>query len=280
MKFVPSEFITKGIDAYLAKAKIRFHGIYWLLVLLVVGAIAALPFVFVDVSVQDSGVIRPVAEKTEIKASVTELVDSVYVREGQILSAGDTVLTFIRENPDYRIEYQQKRLNDYEAHLQDLETLAKGAVPRPFQSPTRQQEFSFYLMQKHELETSLAKAAKDFERNKSLFDKKVISGEEYETYRHEFDKATNAVSTLKNNQIRQWQIDLNNYTNLQQEMLAAMRQEGKSKDMYVVLCPVREADTIVALENGLVTEQGTHAQLLENKGVYWKLWNEQNNMID
>jgi len=36
------------------------------------------------------------------------------------------------------------------------------------------------------------------------------------------------------------------------------------------------ADQIVVLENGSITEHGTHQQLLESDGLYTKLWNEQN----
>jgi len=45
--------------------------------------------IYVDISVQGSGVVRPVTEKTEIKSAITELVDSVYVREGDRVNKGD-----------------------------------------------------------------------------------------------------------------------------------------------------------------------------------------------
>jgi multidrug resistance efflux pump len=258
INIVPTAFITKGIDAYLAKSAVKFHGIYLLLIFLVIAAVAALPFIFVDVSVQDSGIIRPVAEKTEIRASVTEFVDSIYVREGQMLNVGDTILTFMRENPDYRIEYQQKRLDDFTEHINDLEYLAKGSIPNIFSSKTRKQEYLSYSQQIQEYETNLAKAKKDFERNKSLYEKNVISGEEYENYQHEYNKALNAVATLRNNQLRQWQIDLNNYANLKQEMISAIKQGQKDKDMYVVICPVNGTlDQFSGFYKGSVIQAGS-----------------------
>jgi ATP-binding cassette, subfamily B, bacterial len=35
------------------------------------------------------------------------------------------------------------------------------------------------------------------------------------------------------------------------------------------------ADTIYVLEKGLVTETGTHASLLEEKGLYYAMWRQQ-----
>lgn len=41
------------------------------------------------------------------------------------------------------------------------------------------------------------------------------------------------------------------------------------------LSTVRNADLIAAFENGVITEQGTHDELMEQKGVYYKLVNMQ-----
>ena len=42
--------------------------------------------------------------------------------------------------------------------------------------------YLFLSKKKEELETSLAQAEKEYKRNKNLFDKKVISEEEYDKY--------------------------------------------------------------------------------------------------
>ena len=56
----------------------------------------ALPFIYVDISVQGSGVVRPVTEKTEITSYITELIDSVYVREGDQVNKFCLLYTSIR----------------------------------------------------------------------------------------------------------------------------------------------------------------------------------------
>jgi multidrug resistance efflux pump len=204
----------------------------------VVATLVALPFVYVDVSVQESGIIRPITEKTEIRANITEFVDSIFVREGQIVHQGDTILMFRQSSPDYQIRYQQKRIDDFREHLSDLYTLSKGEKPSIFSSRTRQQEYAFYIQQKNEYETNLNKATKDMERSRHLFDRKVVSEEEYESYQYEYSKAKNELATLRDNQLSKWQSDLNSYINLLEEMQTSMNQELKSKDLYAVTTPV------------------------------------------
>ena len=41
------------------------------------------------------------------------------------------------------------------------------------------------------------------------------------------------------------------------------------------LSTVRTADVIIGIENGRVVEQGTHQQLMDKKGIYYELVNNQ-----
>jgi multidrug resistance efflux pump len=238
MNIIPSEYIKDSIDSYIVKYSTTSQKIYWVALAAVVATLIALPFIYVNVSVQESGIIRPVAEKTEIRANINELVDSVFVKEGQAVNRGDTLLTFRQSSPDYQIQYQQKRINDFQQHINDLHTLARGEKPNTFSSGTRQQEYAFFIQQKNEYETNLSKSKKDLERTQQLFEKKVVSEEEYENSQFAYNKAKNELSTFKDNQLSKWQSDLNAYSNSLEEMRMSMKQEIKSRDLYVVTSPV------------------------------------------
>jgi multidrug resistance efflux pump len=238
MNILPSEVINNGIDAYLAKHATTSWKTYWLAISVVVISFISLPIIYVDVSVQETGIIRPVIEKSEIKAAITEIVDSVYVKEGKLLKQGDTILTLNRSASNAQIEYRRKRIDDFQEHLNDLQYLVKDHKPAFFSSSVRQQEYIFYIREKEECEINLAKSEQDLKRNKNLFDKNVIAAEEYENYQHEYNKAKNTLASLKENQLSQWQNDLNSYTNMQEEMKMAMRQDIKEKGRYVSISPV------------------------------------------
>jgi len=238
MNIIPSAFIKDSMDSYIAKYSTTSQIIYRVTVIAVVATLAALPFIYVDISVQEPGIIRPVAEKTEIRANITELVDAVFVKEGQSVHRGDTLLVFRHSVPDYQIQYQQKRINDFQEHLSDLSILAKGGKPETFNSGMRQQEYAFYIQQKNEYETNLAKAKKDMDRSQALFDKKVVSEEENEKYQYEYAKAKNVLASLRDSQLSKWQSDLSAYSNSLEEMRTSMKQGLKSKELYVVTSPV------------------------------------------
>jgi multidrug resistance efflux pump len=235
---LPSEFIRNSIDAYIDKHPTKSQKIYWVALAAVIIAIGALPFIYVDISVRDAGIVRPAAEKTQILSPVTEFVDSIYVSEGKTVKAGDTLLTFRANASEYKINYQQSRLNDIQQHIHDLQYLSKGVKPKTFQSDARRSEYAYYQQQKSEYETNFRKSAKELERNQSLYEKKVIPEEEFDKYSYENEKAKNQLATLDDNQTSKWQTDLNSYLNLYGEMQSNLKLEKKDKDLYVVTSPV------------------------------------------
>jgi len=129
-------------------------------------------------------------------------------------------------------------LNDLQQHIHDLRFLSKGEKPNVFHSDTRRQEYLFFQKQKNEYETNLSKTSKEYERNKLLFEKKVISEEEFDQYYFEYTRTNNQLASLVDNQISKWQTDLNTYTNSNYEMSSNLNLEEKERDLYVVTSPV------------------------------------------
>lgn len=59
----------------------------------------------------------------------------------------------------------------------------------------------------------------------------------------------------------------------------SLRSASKGKSVIIIahrLSTIRSADKIIVLDRGKVTEEGTHDELLERKGLYASLWHLQN----
>ena len=81
-----------------------------------------------------------------------------------------------------------------------------------------------------------------------------------------FDEATSSLDSISEKYVR--------------ETLDNLAREGKT--IIVIahrLSTVKNADTIIVLEEGKMVETGNHETLLNSNGVYGKLWNEQYNLI-
>ena len=82
-----------------------------------------------------------------------------------------------------------------------------------------------------------------------------------------FDEATSSLDSISEKYVKQ--------------TLSVLAEQGKTIIIIAHrLSTIKNADTIIVLANGKVAESGLHNQLIENKGIYWNLWNEQFEKIE
>ena len=61
---------------------------------------------------------------------------------------------------------------------------------------------------------------------------------------------------------------------------AALKNENKHKTVIIIshrIATVKDADIIIVLEKGKITEQGTHRELIQHDGLYKRIYDIQSN---
>lgn len=64
----------------------------------------------------------------------------------------------------------------------------------------------------------------------------------------------------------------------EQQVLANLQQVSQNRTVFLIahrFAPLKRADLILVMEDGIVVERGTHDALLNNKGLYWSLYQRQ-----
>lgn len=273
-RLLPNEWIENSIETYVYHHTTKSQIIYIVVLLAITAMIIALPFIYVDISIQGNGIIRPVTEKSQITSPVTELVDSVYVHEGDQVRKGEILLRFRTEATDYKMIYQSNRLWDFKAQLADLTYLSKGQKPSVFHSNVRQQEYITFMEKKTELETEVSQDKMEWLRNKAVYDKKVISEDDYNKYYFQYQNKRNELVSSVENQLSTWQTDMNSYKNQLGEMSEDLKETHKNKDLYIVRSPVTGTiDQFTGIYRGSSLQVGQNIAVVSpNSTIYLEVY--------
>lgn len=235
---LPPEYVNDSVESYFFQNRQSPTVIYWLLTAVVLTVLVSLPLVYVDVSISASGSVRPLTEVTQLTAPVAEPVTGIFVKEGDAVRKGDTLVTFCNEGSLQQLRHQQSLTDDYAAHISDLQVLLNGGQPASFRSPAIAGEYALYHSKAEELRVALGQSRRDYERSKTLYDKGLISAQEYETALLAVRSKEESLRSLREGQMSTWRTALENYRNRHSESRAAVSQYDEGLEHLVLTSPV------------------------------------------
>lgn len=265
-QILPSEWINDTLENYLSRRKAKSNIIYAVAIVFVMASIVLLPFIYVDVSVEGTGNVRPKTERSTIIAPVTEIVDEVYVKEGDAVVKGQPILKFRTDNTDVKINYQRSQQNEFLSQCHDLEFLIKGSCPQTFKSSNREQEYYSMVAQCAQMKTDIRHLKTEWLRNKALYDDKLISEEEYEKYYYQYLDKQNELKTLVENKHATWETDLNNLRQQIREAHSNIEGDVSDKHMLILRAPVSgTVENFSGIYPGIPVQAGTNLAVISPK---------------
>ena len=70
----------------------KTNSLYIIIITFIFFFIAALPFIHTDISIKSSGITRPENERTEVKPIITGIIDTIYLKEGDMVNKDAVIL--------------------------------------------------------------------------------------------------------------------------------------------------------------------------------------------
>ncbi|HEU4552036.1 MAG TPA: hypothetical protein VFS25_04345, partial [Chitinophaga sp.] len=126
-RLFPMEMMQYSTYTWLPKVKVRTQLLYTTVLIAVMLAVAALPFIKVDVAVRAAGLVRPVAEKHELRNLVAGTIDSVLATDGQKVRKGQEILRLQEAVSNSRLQQNSWELEQRNKYIHDLEILTAGS---------------------------------------------------------------------------------------------------------------------------------------------------------
>ena len=179
------------------RRRIRSFSPGYIMILMVLGIIVALPLVKVDVVSTSGGMIRPMEEPVELIAPTSGMVDSTILRDFVWVSAGDTLLWYDRSVADTRISETRELIRRNAVYIGDISSILNkksGVVTGKYRQSLRNHQTTMEHMQ---IEKEFLYM--EFTSAEKLFHQEVIPVREYEMARSTYRAASAKMTDQREN---------------------------------------------------------------------------------
>lgn len=239
----PAEILEQTAEYQLAQHSRTTQIIYNLLVLSLLALVVSLPFLFIDISVKSSGLLRAATELNTLKAMSSGVVRKVYVSENSFVKKDQLLFEVQSSVLEEKEKYLIDKVSEVKLFLNDLIELTHSKTIDTQQSinlntPLYQQSLIDYRQKLVERRTKFQKAKQDYDRNKKLYDGSVIAASEFENFKFELDKANDELELLRQSQISAWQQELHNAEKEINDFQNQLNQAQQEKKNLNVTAPV------------------------------------------
>lgn len=213
--------------------------LYYLVMIVIIVAFAALFYIEVDVHVNAPGVIKPKEDHTLITSTASGYIHPVKMAPNTYVSKGDTLFFIQSESYSVKRPMLENRQRELDCLLSDLRKLTTdGPGTTTLESPYYQQDVLYFLSQRADAEAKLKQAEAAYLRASKLYKAQVIPESEFEPVELAFRQASLAAQNIQDYQIRQWQSDITKYSNELKEIEAQLRQIRIQESEAIIYSPV------------------------------------------
>lgn len=240
MQIFPKEILNNTTEVFRFKHSTSSKIIYAVLLLSIIIFIALLPIIKVDVYTSARGILKPSKNRVPINVINSGQVTLYNIENNKKVNKGDTLLVINDAILDQKLEFSKYQINQLEEFKKDLKSLvAKNSINlSDITSPKYQKEYIEYHQKQLEHRTRLSIKQKDYDRNKILVKKGVISQSEFETIEFEYQLAKNNIYQYKKQQQNTWQASLTETKNQIKSLLSDKSQIIQNKSQYIVTAPI------------------------------------------
>jgi len=231
------KLIADNVEGLYAKHHTRTQVLYIMVLLSLLAAIIALPYIKVDVTAQSRGIIRSEQDNNAIAAAVAGQVTEVFIKDNQKVEAGATLLQLSTDKLEEQTRLNQDKINENNKYISDLQLLLSDVDKIPITS-LYGQEYLQYQQRRAEQELKLNYQQQSHARSKELLAAEIIAKVEYEQQQFDLNLTKNGLQLLEEQQQKSWELELQNYRSQNRELQSQINQLEKEKEQYTVIAPI------------------------------------------
>jgi len=243
MELIPFSISEYCLETYLIRITTRSRIIYWIIIVMILLAIAILPFIYVDVSVQARGFFQSDIEKQVVYIPLQGKIIYTSIHNGGSVNKGDTLLIIDTESIMARHASLVQSIAENESSMLDLEKLSNiySLEDQPVENGLITQrykaEFANFINQRSIQFQKCEKKKSEHTRNEILYHQEIIPKSEYENSLFMLNSEKDNLNQILISQKSLWQNDLTLRKNDSVRLLADLKQCLEELTNRIVIAP-------------------------------------------
>lgn len=243
----PDELLPAALVGHTIESLHALHGpergwTGWVILAGLIGALASLPLVRVDVAVRAPGIVRAVGDRVELKTTVSGRIRRVLAADNAWVDRGGPVLEIESGEIDEQLRRQRELQAEQAAIVADLRVLlGPEATPGGLQTAALLQERRQHQAQLDTYRLAEAKARSELARFTTLAAKGIATRQELDNARYEVERLEAESRLLREQAASRWATRLREEEARSADLMSAIRRLEEERSHYLVRAPVAGA---------------------------------------
>lgn len=245
-RLFPESIIHNSIEVYDSKISVKSQLIYVILLCLIISIFLALPFVFVDVSIQSRGTFQSSFQRNSVITTVNGRLEFSAMFENKKVKKGDVLAIIRGDKIDLQMNRFEERISEVNAFIEDLNFLldlgtASNLVNVKLNTSIYQTSYLKFKTQIQNQDLVLKKRKRDFERAKILYENKSIAFVDYDEIEVQYRQAESQLELIQKNQFNEWEQELRRYSDEKNQLKNQFEIAKEELDQYEIVAGVSGA---------------------------------------
>jgi HlyD family secretion protein len=250
-----------SLEVYLARHSGRGGAVYVTLILFLTAILVTLPLVHVSVTVAAPGIVRPLTEKHEVRATTSGMAERLLVERSQSVSRGDPIVVLRGTDLEARKEVFDGRMTDISTRIDDLEKAVafpplESGIPA-LRSPSVREQFQQLRRELQEAQIRRESARTTLDRTNGLFNRGLATAQDFESARTERAKTEAEIESLIGNRIAAWTADLTSLRTDRDDLVGSLRRIEEERRLLTIESPVAgTVEELASISSGSFVQAG------------------------
>ncbi|MBS2213517.1 HlyD family efflux transporter periplasmic adaptor subunit [Carboxylicivirga mesophila] len=215
----------------------RGYALYWVILVILLLTFCALPFIYVDVSVQSRGIITSENKKVAIVSPLTARVVDCYIKENAKVSKADTLVRLHQSGIQNEMAINHQQIVLQQNYVADLSVLLKERDTDKLLTSLYKKERDEYTNTLNAYQGKIQKLNIDFDRTAELYAAGVVPLTTFQEDSFKLDVARNELLTFQTSTKARWESERRDYTLAIHELEGRIEQLRQQQNQYIITAP-------------------------------------------